>query len=62
MRKFNFMMVRNERQFKACTGLSQQEFALLLAEFIKCLKLARQQRYDQHRLQRQRKPGGGRQG
>lgn len=62
MRKFNFMMVRNERQFKACTGLSQGEFDLLLAEFIKCLKLARQQHDDQQRLSRKRKPGGGRQG
>lgn len=30
MRKFKLMTIRNERQFRACTGLSQEEFDLLL--------------------------------
>lgn len=62
MQKFKLMTVRNERQFRACTGLSQKEFDLILPEFAKCLQLAQQQRYKKHRLQRQRKPGGGRKG
>lgn len=62
MRKFKLMTVRNERQFMACTGLSQEAFDLLLPEFAKCWQLAQQQRYKKHRLQRNRKPGGGRKG
>ena len=62
MRKFKLMTVRNERQFRACTGLSQKEFDLILPEVAKCLQLAQQQRYQKHRLQRQRKLGGGRKG
>lgn len=62
MRKFKLMTVRNERQFRACTGLSQEKFDLLLPEFAKCLQLDRQRHYQNHRLQRKRKPGGGRKG
>ena len=62
MRKFKMMTIRNERQFRACTGVSQEEFDLLLPEFAKCWQLAQQQRYHKHRLQRKRKPGGGRKG
>ncbi|QQS55454.1 MAG: transposase family protein [Candidatus Competibacteraceae bacterium] len=54
--------MKSYRQFRACTGLSQKEFDLILPEFAKCLQLAQQQRYQKHRLQRQRKPGGGRKG
>jgi hypothetical protein len=62
MRKFKLMIIRSERQFRACTGLPQKEFDLLLSEFTKCLELTQQQRYKKHRLQRKRKPGGGRKG
>ena len=60
MQKFKWMTIRNERQFRACTGLPQKEFDLLLSEFTQCLELAQQQRYKKHGQQRQRKPGGGR--
>jgi hypothetical protein len=62
MRKFKFLNVRNERQFKAFTGLADKEFELLLAEFTTCLKLNQQARYKKNGLNRQRKPGGGRKG
>jgi hypothetical protein len=52
--------IRNERQFRAFTGLPQKEFDRLLPEFTKALESAQQQRYKKHHLQHQRKPGGGR--
>jgi len=62
MRKFKFLNIRNERQFKAFTGLAQKEFELLLSEFTNCLNLTQQVRYKKNSLQRKRKPGGGRKG
>ena len=62
MRKFKFLNVRHERQFKAFTGLAYKEFELLLAEFTNCLKLNQQTRYKKNCLNRKRKPGGGRKG
>jgi len=62
MREFQFLKIRNERQFKAFTGLAYQEFELLLVEFTNCLKLNQQMRYQKNCSTRKRKPGGGRQG
>ena len=63
MRTFKWITIRDERQFRAFTGLSQKEFDRLLTEFTKALESAQQQRYNKkYPLQRQRKPGGGRKG
>lgn len=62
MRKFQWITLRNERQFRAFTGVSQNVFDRLLPEFTRCLEAARQQRYQTHRARRQRQPGGGRKG
>lgn len=62
MRKFQSMIIRNERQFKAFTGLPENVFDRLLAQFTQCLESVRQQRYEKHRVPHQRRPGGGRKG
>ena len=62
MRTFQSITIRNERQFKAFTGLPQKEFYRLLPEFTHGLEAVRQQRYQKHRAQRKRHPGGGRKG
>ena len=62
MRTFKWITIRDERQFRAFTGLSQKEFDRLLTEFTKALESAQQQRYRQHQTQRRRRPGGGRKG
>ena len=62
MRKFQFMTIRNERQFRALTGISQKAFDTLLPEFTQCLESAREQNYNENQGQRKRKPGGGRKG
>jgi len=62
MRKFQSITIRNERQFRAFVGLPQKVFDILLPEFAQCLESARQQHYQKHRVQRQRRPGGGRKG
>jgi hypothetical protein len=62
MRKFHAITIRNERQFKAFTGLSQQAFARLLIEFKHGLEAVRQRRYHQQQDARRRHPGGGRKG
>ena len=62
MRKFKLLNIRNERQFKAFTGLAYKEFELLLTEFTNCLKLNQQMRYKKNCLNRKRKLGGGRKG
>jgi hypothetical protein len=62
MRSFQSINVRNERQFRALTGVPQKEFDRLLPEFTRCLELARQQRYRRDKNQRHRSPGGGRKG
>ena len=38
MRKFQSMIIRNERQFKAFTGLPENVFDRLLAQFTQCLQ------------------------
>lgn len=45
VRKFQFMTIRNERQFRALTGLSQKSFDTLLPEFTQCLESAREKNY-----------------
>jgi hypothetical protein len=62
MRKFHAITIRNERQFKAFTGLSQPAFARLLIEFTHGLEEVRQRRYHQQQDTRRRHPGGGRKG
>jgi hypothetical protein len=62
MRKFQSIIVRNERQFRAFTGLPQKEFDRLLPDFTRCLEAIQKQRYQKHRVQRKRQPGGGRKG
>jgi hypothetical protein len=62
MRNFKLITIRNERQWRAFTGLCQKEFDRLLAEFTKALESAQQQHYKKHHLQRKRKLGGGRKG
>ena len=62
MKKFQWMIIRNERQFRALTGVPQKVFDTLLPEFTQCLESARQQNYQNHRARRKRRPGGGRKG
>jgi hypothetical protein len=62
MRKFHSITIRNDRQFKAFTGLSENTFDRLLDLFTQCLGSERRQRYKQLKEQRQRGPGGGRKG
>jgi len=62
MRKFHTFTIRNDRQFIAFTGVSEQIFETLLAEFTRCLHSARRQKYQKNRKIRQRRPGGGRRG
>ena len=38
MRKFQSITVRNERPFRAFTGLPQKEFDRLLPDFTRCLE------------------------
>ena len=62
MRKFQSIIVRNERPFRAFTGCPQKEFDRLLPDFTRCLAAIQKQRYQKHRGQRKRQPGGGRKG
>lgn len=62
MRNIQSIHVRNERQFKALTGIPEKEFDRLLPQFTYCLENIQQQRYLRHKNQRQRVPGGGRKG
>ena len=61
MSKLPFV-IRNERQFKALTGLPRKIFDILLQEFEKSLKDVPSHRDRKHTKPRQRKPGGGRKG
>ncbi|MFZ1643628.1 MAG: transposase family protein [Candidatus Contendobacter sp.] len=62
MRKFQSITVRNERQFRAFTGLPEKAFDRLLPDFTRCLEAIKKQRYQKQRGQRERQPGGGRKG
>jgi len=50
MRNFKLITIRNERQFRAFTGLSQKGFDRLLSEFTKALESAQQQHYKKQQL------------
>ena len=56
--------IRDERQLKAMTGVTQSQLEILVQEFSKVLADTRQARYEQAVLagRRPRKPGGGRHG
>jgi hypothetical protein len=62
MRKFHSITIRTDRQFKAFTGLSEEEFGKLLEVFTQCLESEKRQRYKRQKGQRRRRPGGGRKG
>ena len=55
-------VIRNERQFKALTGLPRNIFNTLLQEFEKSLKDVASHRDRKRTTPRQRKSGGGRKG
>lgn len=51
--------IRNDRQFKALTGMSRPEFTQFLPTFAHAFEELRQEAYEAQRATRQRKPGGG---
>ena len=51
--------IRNDRQFKALTGMSRTEFEQFLPTFTEAYEELRQEAYEAQRATRQRKPGGG---
>jgi hypothetical protein len=53
---------KDEREFKAITGLSKVAFQRLVPVFARRLALAQQAAYEQNQAERQRQPGGGRKG
>jgi hypothetical protein len=53
---------KDEREFKALTGLSKAAFNRLLPQFEQCLAAAKQAAYEKNQEQRQRQPGAGRKG
>ena len=56
------MNIRDDRQFKALTGISFDEFQQLLPVFTENYKELIQERYEDQLDSRQRKPGGGQKG
>lgn len=52
----------DERQFKALTGVSRKMFAQLLVAFSLSYEQYQQERYEQNKAKRKRKPGGGQKG
>lgn len=51
--------IRNDRQFKALTGMARTEFDQFLPAFTKAFEELRQEAYEAQRTTRQRKSGGG---
>lgn len=51
--------IRNERQFKALTGMARPEFEQFLPTFTEAYTELRQEAYEAQQATRQRKPGGG---
>jgi hypothetical protein len=51
--------IRNNRQFKALTGMARTEFEQFLPTFTEAYEALRQEAYEAQRATRQRKPGGG---
>lgn len=62
MRKFKSIIIRNERQFRAFTGLPESAFDRLLIEFTRCLEAAQILHHKNHGSPRKRRLGGGRKG
>jgi len=62
MRKFKSITIRNERQFRAFTGISQSVFDRLLFEFTAALEAAQKLRHKNKIPPHKRCPGGGRKG
>ena len=58
------LLIRDDRQMKALTGLSQAQFDYLLPVFTDIYQAARQQKYEKGLASgtRRRKPGGGSKG
>jgi len=58
------LQIRDERQMKALTGLTQDQFASLLPVFSDVYRAAQQQRYEEgsQSSTRRRRPGGGSKG
>src|SRR2546428_5115886 len=58
------LLIRDDRQMKALTGLSQAQFDSLLPVFTDMYQAARQQQYEEgvESGTRRRKPGGGSKG
>jgi hypothetical protein len=56
------MDIRDDRQFKALTGISFDEFQQLLPVFTESYQELIQERYESQQDLRQRKPGGGQKG
>jgi hypothetical protein len=54
--------IRNDRQFRALTGMSREEFEQFLPVFRASYAALRQEAYEANKAQRQRKPGGGQKG
>jgi hypothetical protein len=54
--------IQDERQFKALTGVSQEEFQRLLPVFRTSYQELQQERYTCRKTMRQRQPGGGQKG
>jgi hypothetical protein len=51
--------IRNDRQFKALTGMARREFEQFLPTFTDAYEELRQEAYEAQQATRQRKPGGG---
>jgi hypothetical protein len=54
--------IRNDRQFRALTGMSRKEFQQFLFPFTESYQQLRQEVYEANQATRQRKPGGGQKG
>jgi hypothetical protein len=54
--------LHDERQFKAVTGVSYQEFQQVLPEFTTSYQEVQQERYAAKQARRQRRPGAGQKG
>ena len=52
----------DERQFRALTGLSKEEFYKLLSVFAICYKEKQREKYEKEKDTRKREPGGGQKG
>jgi hypothetical protein len=60
--QFGSIVIRNERQFKAITGLTFEEFDKMVPVFAEELEKQKKEDYKKNRKNRKRRPGGGRKG